>query len=602
MTISKATIFVSVAAVFWFVAPATAMPAQKTEVAVDLSNGIVKIGERASIRIQLTATNAKADKLKSVDPPEVEGLTFGAVGGPATFSEFVRGPRGRMTERSSFTYTIPVTASGKGKYVIPPLTLKVGDREVRAPLEPMELEVVEDLVGSRVLVLEMQSVPDRVYEGEPYTLEFTLGWASSLSVDGMVLQVPWYGRQDGVIPLAKANSGNMVDFPIGPGRNRSAAMEDFGRRRRDGDEYRLFSFKRRFVGTRPGTIEFPRTVLQVNERRLRDRFGRTRVEPYYQVIPKFSIEVVPVPEEGRPVDWSGAIGDVEVDRDVRRRDIDAGDSLKFELSYSGEGNLEFFDPPDLSRVAGFDNFRVLGVEDQTQPYLRIIEYDLVPLSADVTEIPPVPLSVFDTESGTFNVIESDPVEIRVRAGEAGAEDPFEGLEDVDEEVVPEALRDIAARPRTDDERLPLGPAPGTTAMTLFASIIGWVSLRRYVRRRGDPNSVVARRRRGALGRLKRDLGSSRASTDPRLRALALERFLSARTNTEPEAWIGRSEFDASDGFVASEELQEEFLSLRSELDRPVFAGDAHAPDREGDGAADRSRILAFADRAIAEGL
>ena len=602
MTIPKTLIFLVIATVFWCVPSVAATPAQKTEVAVELSNGLVKVGERASIRIQLTATNAKVETLNSVDLPEVEGLSFGSVGGPARYSEFVRGVRGRMTERSTFTYTVPVTASGKGKYTIPPLTLKVGGKEIQAPLEAMELEVVEDIVGSRVLVLEMEPVPDRVYEGEPYTLEFTLGWDASLTVDGMVLQIPWYGRQDGVILLAQANSGSMLDFPIGPGRNRAAKMEDLRLRRRKGTDYRLFSFKRRFVGTRPGTIEFPRTILQVNERRRSDRFGRTRVEPYYQVIPEFSIEVVPVPEEGRPVDWSGAIGDVNVDRDLRRRDIDAGDSLKFELSYSGEGNLEFFDAPDLSRVAGFENFRVLGIEDQTQPYMRLFEYDLVPLSANVTEIPSVPLTVFDTESGSFEVIESDPVEIRVRAGEAGADDPFEGLDEKDDDEVPDALRDIAARPREDEERFAPGPAPGTAAMTLLASIVGWVSLRRFVRRRGDPNSVVARRRRGALGRLKRDLGANDARADTRVRALALERFLAARSNTAPEAWIGRSEFEPTDGFVASDELQAEFQSLRTELDRPVFGADAPTSSGDANVRADRSRILAFAERAISEGL
>lgn len=598
MTISKVAARTAVASFFWLM-PATAMaapaPVQKTEVAVELSNGLVKIGERASIRIQLSATNARIDPLTSVDLPEVEGLSFGAVGGPARTSEFGRGPRGRMTERTRLTYSVPVTASGKGSYTIPPLTLKVGDREVRAPLEPMALEVVEDIVGSRVLVLDMEPVPERVFEGEPYTLEFTLGWALSLTVDGMILQVPWYGRQDGVVSLARSNSGNLVDFPIGPGRNRSAAMEDLGPRRRDGEEYRLFTFERRFVGTRPGTIEFGRTILQVNERRNGDRFGRTRVEPYYQVIPDFSIEVVPVPEEGRPVDWSGAIGDVQVDREVRRRDIDLGDSIKFELSYRGEGNLEFFDPPDLSRVAGFEDFRVLGVEDRTEPYSRLIEYDLVPRSADVTEIPPVPLTVFDTEAESFRTIESDPVEIRVRPGDPGADDPFEGLEKVDEEEVPAALRDIAARPRSDGGGIPSGPSPGAAATTLFASIVGWVSLRRYVRRKGDPNSVVARRRRGAFRRLKRDLSAREAGSDPSVRALALERFLAARTHTAPGSWIGRSEFGPSDGFEPSDRLQEEFRNLRTELDGPVFGGKAS-------GSADRRRISAFAERAISEGL
>ena len=61
---------------------------------------------------------------------------------------------------------------------------------------------------------------------------------------------------------------------------------------------------------------------------------------------------MPVPEEGRPLDWTGAVGPVEVSRDAQRRDIDLGDSLELSVRYSGSGNLEFFEAPKLERIEG----------------------------------------------------------------------------------------------------------------------------------------------------------------------------------------------------------------------------------------------------------
>ena len=574
------------------------------QIDVELESALVKVGEPTSIVIRVTAINKDPRQIKRVGLPDVEGIAFGDVVFLGRGMQMAPDQRNRMTQRMTLNYQVSLQADAAGTYEIPSLNITIGEGANElvqaAPLEPLRLKVVEDIVGSRVLALEMAPLPERLYEGEPFTVELDLGWLTSIDRQDQILQIPWFGRQDGVIQLEQANSGNMVDFPIGPGRRRTAAMERLGAVKRGDDEYLMFRLSRRFVATRPGTLDFARSVLQVTERRSRGRFGRQNLENYFQVIPQFSVEVVPVPDEGRPVDWTGAVGDISVDREALKRDIDAGDTIEFELRYSGEGNLEFFSAPDLDRLPGFESFRVLGVEDDKQPYLRVITYDLVPTSVDVTEVPPVPLSVFDTETETFKVLKSEPMEIRVRAGATSGDDPFAGLgEGADESVI--ALRDIDARPASGDEArgvMTRGPGAGPAALSLLAAFVGWVSLRRFVRRRGDPSDQVVRRRRAAFRRLEKELGGS---ADSAASARAIERFLAARTGTQPEAWIGRSAFEASDGLVASSELQADFGRLRASLDRPVFGAAGRSGERPDPGV-DHSTVLAFARRAIEEGL
>lgn len=584
-------------------APAAAAPASviaaaaapQENVDVSMSNGYVKLGERLGIVVRISSSGRAAGRLTNVKIGSVEGLKMGEVTGPSTTNRFESDSRGRMVSSFTSTYIIPVTPEAVGDYVIEPLELTIGGRKVTAPLKAMSLRVLKDIEGSRVIALDFKPLPKRVFEGEPYTVDMTLGWASSLNVGGVMLQVPWWGRQDGVIQLEPQLRGDEREFPIDRGGKAELLVQDLGRRDRAGDTFQLYRLERRFVATRPGKVAFSRTVMEVTR-----GSGRAR-RTFYQVVPDFEIEVVPVPEAGRPLDWTGAIGDVRVDRDVPRRDIDAGDTISFEVSYSGNGNLEFFDPPNLERVPGFERFRVLGVTDDKQPFLRLITYELVPMGADVDEVPAVPLSIFNVETGTYETVSTEPVKIRVTASATG-KDPFEGMDDpTPEEEKTLAPLDIVPRPiqRGAESFLSRGPGPWAGLIGLMGAAAGWIALRRAVRRRGDPDSQEARRRRAAMGVLRKDL--SRASGEAEL-AVALERFLAARTATPPEAWIGRSclagtAIDRENS--STKELDAALAKLRDGLDRPVFG---RSDVRGSDSGASTDAILEFAKLAVQGGL
>lgn len=557
--------------------------ASQSTVDVSLTSGYAKLGEEVRIVIRATVSgNRELGGLESIELPEVEGLGFGRVLGPSTSSRFEMDGRGRMIGTQTLTYAVPVAASRVGTFEIPRFSMRIDGKEITAPDAPMTLKVLEDIEGSRALVLELGEMPARVFEGQPYTFDLTMGWSMGVRGGSVLLQVPWWGRQDGVIELEPQLTGAERDFPIDR-RGRSALpVSDLGVRERDGAPYQLYRLRRRFVATRPGTVSFPRTVLEVSRGRGRDAL--------YQVVPGFSIEVVPVPEEGRPLDWTGAVGPIEVSRDAQRRDIDLGDSLELSVRYSGSGNLEFFEAPKLERIEGFERFRVLASTDEKTPFLRTIEYELVPMGPDVTEVPPIPLSVFDPEAGGYVTIATEPMTIRVNGATPGGEDPFAGLgaDEVPEERAP-TLRDIQPRPITAGPRSTGdGPGAGAGVAALLLALGGWVVTRRAVRRHGDPDGRRARAKRGALGALRREL---RGAEGPGARALALERFLAARTGTSPGEWIGRSSLDGSmEG--ASADLERCFAEVRERLDRAAYQGGAAAPAAE--------EVVALARRIVQE--
>ena len=578
-------------------APVQPAPQAQANCEVKLTKGLATLGESIAIRVVVEVPGGRRMvDVKFEDMAPIEGLSFERAVRGAFNQSMVFDARGRAVSKASVTYQIPILVQATGDYSIPPINFTVDGKRITLPVAPMSLRVVEDLAASDLLNFERGEVPERVFEGEPFEIELTWGWDAGVQAESVRLRIPWYENQDGVVELDSPASGSTVPFPVN--RSLQIPVTRLGRLKRRGIEFESFRMLKRFVATRPGTLEFSRSIFELRALGARrGRIGRSRDRTYYGPLDPFSIEVVPVPEAGRPIDWTGAVGKITVSRQALQRDVDAGAPIDFELTYTGEGNLEFFPAPDLSRLAAFDDFRVLGIDDEKGAYERVITYDLVPLKSSLTEVPPVPLVVFDTGAEAYKTLETEPLSIRVRKVEsADGLDPFGGLEE-DDEPPAIVLRDIAARPTSSGGLLQSGPGAGTCFLTLLLGLVSWRSLRRSVRRRGDPASQGARQRRGALKELER---SVRGASGAPGYAAALERFLAARTGTEPGAWIGASdlihEHTVAGDAAVSPELREMYRALRRDLDAEVFGGDQTRTF------GDPSRITQFARRAVKEGL
>lgn len=549
---------------------------------VFLSSALAKFGEPVAIVLRV-----EGDRRIRFGPiPTLDGLRIEEPTRAGTRTSVARDSSGRYVRESTTDYQIVIRPERLGVFELPPLDVEVDGVRMKLPAgDRLSLEVVKDIEASQLLMFERSDLPERVYEGQPYEIDFRFGWDQERRSADIELQLPWWNNQDGVIQVeASAARRGRYEVPIRPGRE-TAPVEELGSMTRNGRKFQLFRLRQRFVATRSGSLEFGRSVFKFSEvvGRSGGMFSRGEVRTYYAPLEAFNIEVLPVPEAGRPVEWSGAVGAFRASRDAKRRDIDLGDTIKFEVRYEGDGNLEFFDAPDLSRVPAFDRFRVLGVEDDKAPGSRTLRYDLVPMDADLTEIPPVPLPVFDTDKGAYVTLETSPLPIRVTGADDGGVDPFG---DGEEAAAPIALRDIQARPRTASWTAD-GPGAGAALTALILVGASLLVLGRAVRRHGDPASAEERRRRRAMGELERGLRSAKT---PDERGEALEEFLAARTGTHAAAWVGRAELV---DLEVGDELTAEYVALHRGLARARFGGGDEVPS---------DQILGFARRVQEGGL
>jgi len=565
---------------------ASAAPARAqrgdSEVRAYLSSGVVRLGDRVSLIVSVE--NARTSEIRAL--PKVDGLSIGPLPDPAERFEY-RIFNGRQTQSVSRTWSIPLSTGTVGDYSIPPFAITVDGAQVMT--SELNLQVVADLRGEELGFFEMRASSKRVVVGQPFSVELVFGFDSAIAerTNYGNLALSWWGKLPGLLENEVPATPGARKLKLSLNDRETIEVESIEPQRElRGHRFVTLRLLRSYTPTRTGVLEFPSSFFefgQVVERRDFFRTDRQKAETFFVRAPELSVEVVPLPEAGRPIDYSGAIGALNVRASAQPRDVDAGESIKFKVEWTGEGNLEFFTAPDPSRLDAFREFRVYGKTEEKAFDRRVVTYDIAPVTSQVKAIPALPLSVYDPDEKRYKTIATAPVEIRVRA--------LEGVSGLamgdDAEKFQEDLRDIVSSSWPSPQRAPLGP--GWVFGLAGALPLAWGALRSLVRRSHDPDAPRERARRGARKQLRRALKGAR---DPRAQLVAINAFLASRTSETPEAWEGRRVREALPR--SQSERAKALDECIAELERAVWGGQG--------GALDGRRVEQAADEALAGGL
>ena len=556
------------------------------EVTATLSSGVVKLGGDVVLTVQVVNPKRTAE-IRS--RPDVDGLVIGRWNGPSRSSN-ISLFNGRRSESVTYRWQLVIRPTRLGEFEIPPVEIDVDGQALRT--RARKLAVVEDLRGADLGFCELEA-KERVYEGEPLELSLHCGWDRSLAVDYVNLSLPWWEQLSGFIELEETQRSyarKRTEISLNGDARRAVEVDILDDRRRDGRTFYDLELRRTFLPSRPGTYELPQSYLEF--RQVIERGGflrRDRTERFYALADPVTIEVLPLPDAGRPFGFTGAVGEFEPWADVDRRDVDVGDSIKLTVEWTGYGNFEFFEAPDLERDERFAGFRVYGKTERKSSERRTVVYDLAPLDASTTEIPAIELAVFDTSEEAYREVATEPIPIRVRALAA-----TEGLAPIaEEEGIARDVRDIVADLSVDGALQ--RPGAGRVIAGLVGLPIVWLLLRTWVRRRGDPGAPAARRRRAAKRALTRALGRSESAV---AQLASLDAFLAARSGESSAAWSGRDlnqYFEArTNGRSVDPDAVAHLIDVRAKLERQAYGG--------GDAPLAVNEVLVVADRLIGGGL
>lgn len=239
-------------------------------------------------------------------------------------------------------------------------------------------------------------------------------------------------------------------------------------------------------------------------------FGRTQSALLQSE--EVEIEVLPLPEDGRPSEFTGAVGRFALSADAQPTHVQAGDPVTLRVEISGVGNMAAVQVPTIQISEGIKLYEPT-VEEEEQIAngnyggRRTFEYILIPETGGVMEIPSVRFAYFDPSAERYITLQSAPIYIRSDGEGAQADGESYGLSRKDIEAVGSDIRHI--KPDAGE----LGHGSTLYASGLFWALqaglplafLGLVFFQRHRERlRGDVAYARRRRARGeAAKRLER---------------------------------------------------------------------------------------------------
>ncbi|MFD1062788.1 BatD family protein [Winogradskyella litorisediminis] len=158
-----------------------------------------------------------------------------------------------------------------------------------------------------------------------------------------------------------------------------------------------------------------------------DIFGNRIVRKVPQTITagKRTINVKPLPEEGKPANFSGAVGLFELDVTTNKLSLDAGESLEAKVKVSGKGNMKLFELPKLTVPSSLEVYEPEyseNVRTNLGGMQGTIEdkYTIVPQFKGKYPIPEVSFSYFNPIAGAYRTITSNEIVVDVVNGPSSA--------------------------------------------------------------------------------------------------------------------------------------------------------------------------------------
>jgi len=374
-----------------------------------------KLGVNERLRVEFEM-NEDGDNFS---PPSFEG--FRVVGGPnqSISNSYINGKRS-----FSKTYTYFLAPQSRGSFTIGQATIEIDGQTYKTlPVSVTVTAAVSkpkdgnnaDYVASENVHLIAEISKTNPYLNEAITVVYKLYVSHDVSITSQWREIDTPKYAD----FWSQNIDNRGNFKIYDGTYK-------------GEEYRyvilrttvLYPQKTGKLDIEPLTLDVPIDV-QGNRR---DLFGRrlmTRVNKTISAGNR-TIDVQPLPTEGKPDNFTGAVGEFQFDVSANKTVLDADESLELTVKVTGEGNLKLFDLPKAklpSSLEIYEPTRSDNIKTQTKGMKGSVAevYTVVPQFKGNYPIRPLSFSYFDPKSKSYKSVASNELVINVENGPVTAE-------------------------------------------------------------------------------------------------------------------------------------------------------------------------------------
>ena len=194
-----------------------------------------------------------------------------------------------------------------------------------------------------------------------------------------------------------------------------------------GEKYRFVTLRKVVLyPQKSGNLEIEPLSLDIDVElptNRRDLFGRVLMTRDNKRVSAGSrtIQVKSLPENGKPFDFSGAVGKFDFQVVPSRTTLKHGESTELNVSVSGNGNLKLFNLPKPVVPSALEMYDPVHTESVTTPLTgmtgRIADkYTIIPQYKGNYTIKPLSFNYFDPSTKTYKTVTSQEIVISVLDG------------------------------------------------------------------------------------------------------------------------------------------------------------------------------------------
>lgn len=152
-----------------------------------------------------------------------------------------------------------------------------------------------------------------------------------------------------------------------------------------------------------------------------DFFGNYRDVRAMRRSKPVTINVKELPQDGKPVGFSGTVGNITMSTSLSADTVNANDAITYKITFQGSGNLKLLRAPSVTFPLDFDSYdpkeaRDIKTSENGMSGTVSFEYVIIPRYSGEYKIPAVRYSYFDPISGTYRTILGKDYSIFVRKG------------------------------------------------------------------------------------------------------------------------------------------------------------------------------------------
>jgi hypothetical protein len=354
---------------------------------------------------------------------------FAALAGTSS-SQNIQIINGRMSSSRTYQYTFFARAAGK-------FTINAIEAEVKGQVyksQPIEIEIAPSSSGS--------AAPQTPPGGRGQTGEPPPNLEGNLYLDAKVDRNRVFQNEPIVIRYKIYTRLNVSSYGISSAPNFSGFwVEEFPAPQQPRTYRETIAGQTYLVAEIKKTALFPQSVgkknldplvieceVQLPRRRSRDIFDDFFNDPFLARTSRqkvsarpVEIEVLPLPEAGKPANFSGAVGNFSLAASVDRAQVKTNEAITLKVSARGAGNIKVLPQPQIDLPADFEIYdpKVSEKIDYSNDQIsgsKTWEFVVVPRFQGSHEIKPVTLSYFDPRAKAYRVASTAPIALTVEKG------------------------------------------------------------------------------------------------------------------------------------------------------------------------------------------